>query len=380
MISSRSIFVLNEQGSLVPVFEKEYESEDIFQEMLAKFPELLLTGDDRMPYSSLLLLAREQGVPIKAGGGNVYSLDHLFVDQDGVPTLVEVKRRSDTRNRRELVAQMLDYASNGLACWSVDDLRQNFERTCATDGTDPVVVLGEFLGGSGDPEGFWRRIEENIRDERIRMVFVADEISVELRRIVAFLNRQMRSSEMLAIELRQYVGEGIRAFVPDVIVKPEMLPNSRSSTADSMQLSWTEDRFMSVLAKETGPEAVEVARSILDWGVHNATRFWWGKGKRDGSFAPVFSWKGRDYYPVFVWSSGIGDIQFQWLQYRPPFDSIELRKELLDRLNAIPGISIPEDALGRRPSFPLKALVPKEARTMFLAVLDWVVNEVKGKT
>lgn len=345
--------------------------------MLAKFPELLLTGDDRTPYSGLLLLAREQGVPTEAGGSRVYSLDHLFVDQDGVPTLVEVKRRSDTRNRRELVAQMLDYASNGLACWNVEDLRRNFERTCRAIDRDPAVVLDEFLGDGGDAEGFWVQIEENIRDERIRMVFVADEISIELRRIVAFLNRQMRSSEMLVIEIRQFVGEGVRAFVPDVIVRPAASMGGRSSSADVMRQAWTEGRFMAVLDERAGAEAVEVARSILDWGVKNATRFWWGEGKKDGSFAPVFSWKGTDYYPVFVWSTGVGKIQFQWLKLRPPFDSLEKRRELLDRLNAVPGIAIPEDSLGGRPSFPLKALVPVEARKSFLAVLDWVIGEVK---
>jgi len=31
-------------------------------------------------------------------GGN-----YLFVDQDGIPTLVEVRRQSDTRLRREVV-------------------------------------------------------------------------------------------------------------------------------------------------------------------------------------------------------------------------------------------------------------------------------------
>jgi hypothetical protein len=37
-----------------------------------------------------------------------WSLDHLFLD---VPTLVEVKRSTDTRVRREVVGQMLDYAA-----------------------------------------------------------------------------------------------------------------------------------------------------------------------------------------------------------------------------------------------------------------------------
>ncbi len=376
---SRPIFVLNDQGVLVPIFEKAYESEDIFQKMLARFPELLLSGDDRTPYSGLLMIAREQGVPIEAGGGSFYSLDHLFIDQNGVPTLVEVKRRSDTRNRRELVAQMLDYASNGLACWTANDLRRSFERTCAADERDPGAVLEAFLGEGGDAEEFWQQVGENLRDERVRMIFVADEISVEMRRIVSFLNRQMRSSEMLAIELRQFVGEGVRAFVPDVIVKPEAFSNGGTRGTVSMQPTWTEDRFMGVLGQKAGSAAVDVARSILNWGVCNATRFWWGKGKRDGSFAPVFEWKGTGYYPVFVWSSGVGDIQFQWLQFRPPFDAIERRQELLDRLNAIPGISIPADSLARRPSFPLEALAPPEARSMFLAVLDWVLREVKEK-
>lgn len=49
-----------------------------------------------------------------------WSLDHLVVDQDAVPTFVEVKRASDTRARREVMAQMLDYAAKGSAFWTPD--------------------------------------------------------------------------------------------------------------------------------------------------------------------------------------------------------------------------------------------------------------------
>lgn len=44
---------------------------------------------------------------VEVGSGR-WSVDHLFIDQEAVPTLVEVKRTSDTRIRRALVAQMLD--------------------------------------------------------------------------------------------------------------------------------------------------------------------------------------------------------------------------------------------------------------------------------
>lgn len=370
------IFVFNPEGALVPIFERPYESEAIFQEMLAKYPELLLGGDERTPYSGLLLIAREQGIANKDGGGKHFSLDHLFVDQNGVPTLVEVKRRSDTRNRREIVAQMLDYASNGLATWRVDDLRCNFERTWTDDGKDPANVLTDFLGEGSDHEDFWRAIEENIRTERIRMVFVADEISPELRRIVAFLNRQMRSSEMLAIELRQYIGEGVRAFVPDVVVKPEALTGGSMRSTIGIQSPWNEERFMAALASRAGPEAVDVARTILEWGKRTVSTIWYGQGTRDGSLAPILTWKGTNYYPVILWTYGRIEVQFQWLQARPPFDDIGKRRELFTRLHSIPGITLPADSLNRRPSFNMKVLGKPGALQQFIEVLDWVITEI----
>jgi len=39
-----------------------------------------------------------EGQWFQSMGGN-----YLFVDQDGIPTLVEVRRQSDTRLRREVV-------------------------------------------------------------------------------------------------------------------------------------------------------------------------------------------------------------------------------------------------------------------------------------
>lgn len=364
------IFVFNPEGALVPIFEKPYESEAIFQEMLAKYPELLLGGDERTPYSGLLLIAREQGIAIEEGGGNYFSLDHLFVDQNGVPTLVEVKRRSDTRNRREIVAQMLDYASNGLAIWTVDDLRCSFEETWTKDGKDPATMLTDFLGEGSDPDGFWQTVEENIRTERIRMVFVADEISLEVRRIVTFLNRQMRSSEMLAIELRQFVGEGVRAFVPDVIVKPEPPPPPPSH-------KWTEGRFMAELEKKAGLGVVDVARSIMDWGNRNGMTIEYGRGLRDGALYPVLDWRGTAYYPLIMWTYGRGEIQFKGFRTRPPFDNPEKLREFWSRLNAVPGISFPEDALSRRPAFSLKELEKPNALELFIEVLDWVIREIK---
>jgi hypothetical protein len=108
-----NIYLLQDSGDAVELSERPYGSEDILQRLLAEHPGVL--GGDQIGGGRArrwLLIAREAGVPCEEAGADRWSLDHLFVDQDGTPTLVEVKRSSDTRNRREVVGQILDFAAD----------------------------------------------------------------------------------------------------------------------------------------------------------------------------------------------------------------------------------------------------------------------------
>ncbi len=125
MKKAKIFLVGNEEAQLTPMEETAYENEDILQVLLARYPDLL-PGDQITPENPRrwLLVKREMEVPGEEREGGRFSLDHLFLDQDGIPTFVECKRASDTRTRREVVAQMLDYAANGIEYWSIDQLRQ----------------------------------------------------------------------------------------------------------------------------------------------------------------------------------------------------------------------------------------------------------------
>ncbi len=190
-------------------------------------------SDDR-----LLLVKREQQVPDGNGGNGRWSLDHLLIDRNAVPTLVEVKRSSDTRSRREVVAQSLDYAANGVAHRPLERLIQAFERTAEEGGRDPDAVLSDFLGEDGEPETYWRQVEANLKAGRIRMVFVADQIPRDLRRIVELLNEQMRPAEVLAVEIEQYQGDrGMRTLVPKLVgVTERARSNKRRSVLGGMTM------------------------------------------------------------------------------------------------------------------------------------------------
>ena len=136
-----TIFLI-QNGQLLEMTETEYESEDLLQNLLAMHPKLL-PGDqiDSANPRKWLFIEREMGIPGEEEGHDRWSLDHLFLDQDAVPTLIEVKRSSDTRIRREVVGQMLDYAANAVVYWPVEKIRASFEARCETERLDPDEVL-----------------------------------------------------------------------------------------------------------------------------------------------------------------------------------------------------------------------------------------------
>jgi hypothetical protein len=118
MNTGTGVFVLTEAKALVAMQTAAFASEDDFQDLLARFP-ALLAGDqiDSANPRRFMLIDREQPIACEIGGAGRWSLDHLFLDQDGIPTLVEVKRGTDTRIRREVVGQMMDYAANAVRYW-----------------------------------------------------------------------------------------------------------------------------------------------------------------------------------------------------------------------------------------------------------------------
>ena len=78
-----------------------------------------------------------------------------------------------------------------------------------------------------------------------------------------------------------------------------------------------------------------------------------------------------------MWSSGSVEIYFYWYAYKPLFASEVRRLEILEKLNAIPGISLPESAIRRRPNIPLADLVGDNRLNQFLEVFDWYLEQVK---
>ncbi len=369
------VFFLRDNGTLVSMQETGHEREDLFQELLASYPALLAGSQvNQQNPRRWLLIDREMDVPGEEGGNRRWSIDHLFLDQDGIPTLVEVKRSTDTRIRREVVGQMLDYAANAVAYWPVEKLQARLERLCDEEGTTPSDKIAACLGEELDESTFWSNVKTNLQAGRIRMVFVADIIPPELQRVVEFLNGQMDPAEVLALEIRQYVGEGHKTLVPRVLGRT-VAAAARKAVLKGELRQWDELSFLEDLTTRCGEGQAQAARTLLDWAKQRNLSLWWGKGQTDGSFYPEVRAANESRRTFSVWTYGRVEVQFQHM--KSPFETAERRLDLLNRLNQVPGIVLEESSVSRRPTFPLSALLDPEALKKFLAAYDWCISEVR---
>ena len=369
------IYLLKEDSTLLAMEEATYDSESLLQKLLADHPDLL-AGDqiNAEEPRRWLLVTREMAVPGEQDGAGRWSLDHLFLDQDAIPTLVEVKRSTDTRIRREVIGQMLDYAANAVAYLPVEEIKAKFESRCKDDGVVPEAELAGFLGEGQDASTFWQSVKTNLQAGRVRLLFIADEIPPELRRVVEFLNSQMDPAEVLAIEVKQFVGENLKTLVPRVLGQTEKALG-RKIVDRGEPRKWNEASFFLDLSQRRGEQEAAVARRLLEWATKHSLRIWWGEGKKDGSFFPMYDNKFGKNFLFSVWTYGSVELQFQHMK-KPPFAEEGKRKELAQRLSAI-GLSISEETLKKRPTFGLSLLLEPGRLDKFLEAFDWMLTEIK---
>jgi hypothetical protein len=316
------------------------------------------------------LLSGKRGCQASSRAQIRWSVDHLFLDQDGIPTLVEVKRSSDTRIRREVVGQMLDYAANAVVHWPVETIKAKL----AARHPAPEELVASLLAEGDTSEAFWDRVQTNLDAGKVRLLFVADKVPAELLRIVEFLNSQMKSADVLAVEVKQYVGGGgLQTLVPRVLGRTA---ESEITKGRSERRLWDEPTLLREIEASGGAGARIVAEQLLRWtAAHGDVS--WGTGPKQGSFALNLSHKGVYYRPFGVSTNGKFWIAFDTLSTRPLFADTTALVELRDELLAIPGVQFTEDYLQRWPSFSLTLLSDKEQFDHFTGAMKRLIDRIK---
>lgn len=286
------IFLVDQQKKLKPMRETEDLTENDLQTFLANYPDLL-PGDQINPEAPRrwLLVAREIGVPDKEDGSGRWSADHLFLDQDGIPTFVECKRSTNTQIRREIVAQLLEYAANGTQYWPIDRLRQVATETAkekyssldeAMSNLLEIIEIDEDGQSNANDvrqskiENYWKLVEDNLKAGRVRLLFVADQIPGELRRLVEFLNEKMDGIEVLAVEVKRFSGDSDQTVLVPRVIGVTETTRGKSEPKDKKPVL-TRETFLAsspIEAKDFFNQVLDKAEKkghIIEWG----TAFFW---------------------------------------------------------------------------------------------------------
>lgn len=375
------IYLIQDDDRLVEMTEHAYDSEDQLQELLEAYPNLL-AGDeiDRGAPRRWLLISREFTLPAEEESGGRWSLDHLFLDQDSIPTLVEVKHSSSRETRQRLIGEMLDYAANIATYWPLESIISQFEANCRDQQRDPDQVFEEFLGVEADEEQFWQKVKTNIQAGKIRLVFVSDEILAPMRRAVEFLNRQTDPGEIWALEIKQYLSQdGLKTLVPRILGQTAEAQLKKSS-ATGERRRWDEVSFFTELKIRRGDEEAITAQKIHDWVKKKVPTLdiHWGTGDIYGGFAALLTQKSRKPHRLFsVDISGRLEISSNKYASQSPFDVEEKWLELRNKFSSI-GLSLPfEKTEFRSPVVRLSGLQNEETLQQVLETFNWVVTEIQ---
>jgi hypothetical protein len=363
-------------GDLVALQPTSYSREDELQIFIAQHPEILSsslsTAEEPAPW---LLIVRELQITFAEGEDRTrWSVDHLFIDSEAMPTLVEVKRSTDPRARREVVAQMLDYAASFRHDWTAERLRALWSESAVQRGQDPQTLIDSFLGGTAfdDAEAFWAEVQTKIVANQLRLLFVADRFSSRLVRIIEYLNEQLQTTEVVGLEVVPHAGEraSFIAYVPTVRGRTSAVPPSKGPSE-----RLTREDFDEVLRSNNGDDAVRRVAELVEAAEGLGGFVSIGTDRRNPRLFINFKTDGtgRTYWPLgFNSRSGKVAIQLRWLAKHPAFEDEDRRTEIVSRLADAIGEPIEAPRLDGFPGFPVRSLGDPATVERVTEVLRWI--------
>jgi hypothetical protein len=283
-------------------FEK---NEEWLQKYLAAKPDLLPLRDLEGVPTRLRLIARE-----------LLGIDLLFADDQGLLTIVETKLAENPEAKREVVAQLLDYASQlskfdtlGL-CELIAKLKgkdairglgelQNLVEALSKQigetnrGEKREQTVGEILANyvlkgkvirqeTKEVKSFLKKLDSLLRDGSFRLVVVTYEASPQLLDLLNYVNSTLkRGLQLVAVEL-SFVDPADGKFVPHLVGAPNLLsPEYYRKEAVRINKEWDKDEFLNKLPEDLREDVSTLLSKIDD---RNDRLFYeFGTGGKTGS-------------------------------------------------------------------------------------------------
>lgn len=253
------ILVQDDKG--VRELEEGFASEDELQTFLKEHPDLMPLEEIDLNAPPLLCIGWEVGL---ASGAE----DILYIDPNGLLTVVETKLRRNPEARREVVGQILEYAAQ-MSTWIAADVERQAEkffnssvcpeqyRGCTLETALRVFLESSELLPEFSYEYFLEQVAGNIERGQFRLVIAIDEPPEPLLKTVEFVNRFSERFEMYLIQLKRFrdLARDQNIFVPALFGKV-------AGRGRRQRREWSWERYV----KELGwsAEDVQSIKSLVE--------------------------------------------------------------------------------------------------------------------
>ena len=299
----------NKEGGWYKADDKGYGGETQLQEMLAKYPDLIPIedlGDDRKP--------------IKVTVREADNTDLIGVDEDGNITIIETKLAYNPEIKREVIGQILEYASK---LW--ENSYEDFDSTIHNIMGEHLQDLMEAKIGNGEgwsSDDFRIAVGKNLKEGSFALFIIVDVINDELRQTISYINSRCPDVFVLyALELKYFHEKGVE------IILPKLYGVAAGKTkAKASYIQWDEEKFFKDVKERlnNNAEQLNAIKKLYKFSIDNTTKIGWGRGET-GSFNPKFEKiSARSLYTVRT--DGFLYVTFGWL------DDNETTKKYRDML------------------------------------------------
>jgi hypothetical protein len=346
-------------GTLELLDPEPFPLEVHLQELLETHPSLVLTDTVDDQDRRIWTIGWEVGV--EAG-----SIDLLLLDSTARVWVVETKLATNSEIKKQVVGQVLGYASC-TADWTADDLVRigdtYLERRVSEGPGTLVELLTEGLGDEEQAQNLLEEAADSLSRGDLTALIVVDEIPAELRRLVEWVNGHA-SFELLAMKIEVIPHDKRRLFIPTVVGASTV---SRLKSGRQASRQWDEASFFAELDR-IDPDAVANARRLYDWvHGHDRLEISFGSGMKSGSVIVFTSFGDTDWVTIFtMWTSG--SFGGAWT-YRPVHQNEKWWVPFIEVVSELSGKpQSPEKGGG----FPISSLSDSDLDSFQRAVLELI--------
>ena len=200
--------------------------ENWLQEMIRLHPDILPVSEIESVFSPLIPIGRE--VPVTAG-----YIDNLFISAQGYPVIVETKLWKNPEAKRDVLAQLIDYASS-VSDWSFEKL-DLVARNYTKQFEGHTVGLSDWVDNHYkleiDKRYFEETVSRNLRLGRILVLVVGDYIRSSVIDMLGYINKYPHLAMNVAlIELKCYrvkkESDWPLLVVPSIMARTEIVERS----------------------------------------------------------------------------------------------------------------------------------------------------------